>query len=77
MIHQDKEEDFLVWSPERSTISHLTMLSDALHSSESVQLLLDRNMQVLLPNEAAERSELPSAFYILSAEEIKREQFGR
>lgn len=77
LIHQEKEEDFLVWSPERSSIDNLTILVDALNSSESVQLQLDRSVQVLLPSQAAERSELPTAFFILSAEDVKREQTER
>ncbi|XP_014214946.1 UBX domain-containing protein 6 [Copidosoma floridanum] len=74
LMHQDKEEDFLVWDPDRSTVENLTTLIDALKSSESVQLQLDRNVHVLLPSQAAVRSELPSQFFVLSAEDIKREQ---
>ncbi|XP_001602388.1 UBX domain-containing protein 6 [Nasonia vitripennis] len=77
LMHQEREEDFLVWSPERCSIDNLTTLVDALQSAESVQLLLDRNVQVLLPSQAAERSELPAEFYSLSAEDIKREQTER
>ncbi|KAJ8680691.1 hypothetical protein QAD02_016478 [Eretmocerus hayati] len=77
LMHQDQEEDFLVWSPERSNIDSLTTLIDALNSSESVSLILDRNTQVLLPSQAAQRSELPAEFYKLTPEELKREQFER
>ena len=76
-MHQDKEEDFLVWSPERSNIENLSTLIEALQSSESVQLQLDRNVQVLLPSQAAERRQLPREFFSLSAEDIKREQMER
>ena len=76
-LHQNQEEDFLVWNPDRSTLNNLTMLIDALNSSESVQLILDRNVQVLLPKQAAEKNELPREFYVLSAEDIKREQNER
>ncbi|XP_058804958.1 UBX domain-containing protein 6 [Phymastichus coffea] len=76
-MHQDQEEDFLVWSPERSTIDHITTLIDALTSADSVQLQLDRNVQVLLPSQAAEKNELPKEFYVLSTEDIKREQTER
>lgn len=71
--HQDRDEDFLVWDPERSTVDNLSTLIDALRSSESVKLLLDRNVQVLLPNQAAERSELPPQFFQLSTDDVKRE----
>lgn len=77
LMHQDQEEDFLVWSPERSSIDNLTTLIDALTSADSVQLELDRNVQVLLPSQAAQKNELPRDFYVLSAEDIKREQTER
>lgn len=77
LMHEDKEEEFLVWSPERSSIDNLTTLVDALNSSESVQLLLDRNVQVLLPSQAVQKSELPKEFFSLTAEDIKREQTER
>lgn len=76
-MHEDKEEEFLVWSPDRSSIDNLTTLVDALNSSESVQLLLDRNVQVLLPSQATEKSELPKEFFSLTPEEVKREQAKR
>lgn len=77
MNRDNVEEDFLVWSPERSSIDNLSTLVDALQSAESVQLLLDRNVQVLLPSQAAEKSELPAEFYSLSAEDVQREQVER
>lgn len=50
------------------------MLIDALRTSEPIPLELDRNLQVLLPSQAANKVQLPSSFYALSPEEIKREQ---
>ncbi|KAH9645440.1 hypothetical protein HF086_006466 [Spodoptera exigua] len=38
------------------------------------KLELDRNLQVLLPSQAANKVQLPPSFYALSPEEIKREQ---
>lgn len=77
LIHEEKEEEFLVWSPDRSSIDNLTTLIDALNSSESVQLILDRNVQVLLPSQAVKKSELPKEFFSLTPAEIKREQAER
>ncbi|VVD06020.1 unnamed protein product, partial [Leptidea sinapis] len=48
-------------------------LIDALRTAEPIQLELDRNLQVLLPSQAASKVQLPPSFYALSPEEIKRE----
>lgn len=77
MMHQDVEEDFLVWSPDRSSVDDLSLLIDALHSSERVQLELDRNLQVLHPSQAAERNELPPDFFTLSTHDLAKEQAER
>ncbi|XP_011505885.1 PREDICTED: UBX domain-containing protein 6 [Ceratosolen solmsi marchali] len=74
LMNQETEEDFLIWSPERSSIDNLKTLVDALNSTEPVELLLDRNVHVLLPSQAAERTELPAEFYLLSVQDLKREQ---
>lgn len=50
------------------------MLVDALRSAEPIALQLDRNRQVLLPSQAAKRTDLPQEFFKLSPEELKREQ---
>ncbi|CAK1547709.1 unnamed protein product [Leptosia nina] len=55
-------------------IHNFQTLIDALRSAEPIQLELDRNLQVLLPSQAAAKVQLPSSFYALSPEEIKREQ---
>lgn len=52
----------------------LQILIDALHSAEAISLELDRNMQVLLPSQAAQKTQLPPAFFTLTPEELKREQ---
>ena len=55
----------------------LQMLLDALQSAEPIPIDLDRNMQVLLPSQANNRTELPSSFFALSVEELKNEQKNR
>lgn len=72
--HQEQEEDFLVWSPDKSSIDQIGMLADALRTAEPIRVELDRNLQVLLPGQAAKRNELPPVFFTMSPEEIKREQ---
>lgn len=69
-----ENEQFLVWSLDNiENIEHLNMLLDSLSCTEVINLDLDRNIQVLLPSQAR-RMELPSDFYRISQEEIKREQ---
>lgn len=46
-------------------------------STTPIKPELDRNLQVLLPAQATQRRELPSEFYELTAEELKREQQRR
>ncbi|KZC08583.1 UBX domain-containing protein 6 [Dufourea novaeangliae] len=74
LLHNDVVEDFLVWDPENCDIVNLTMLSEALISAEVIPLELDRNLQVLLPMQASQRSELPPSFFNLTPEELRREQ---
>ncbi|KAG6460569.1 hypothetical protein O3G_MSEX012062 [Manduca sexta] len=69
------EEEFLVFNKEIvPSMETLTTLVDALRTAEPIQLELDRNLQVLLPSQAASKVQLPPSFYALSPEEIKREQ---
>jgi hypothetical protein len=49
-------------------------LYDALQSAEPISLELDRNLQVLLPSQAAKQVDLPPAFFNMTADELKREQ---
>lgn len=74
LLHNDNEEDFLIWNPNNSNIENLTILSEAVRSAESIPIELDRNLQVLMPSQARVRNELPPSFFTMSAEEIKREQ---
>lgn len=69
------EEDYLVFQKENvPTIESLVGLIEGLRTAEPIQLELDRNLQVLLPSQAAKQVQLPPSFYALSPEEIKREQ---
>lgn len=69
------EEDFLVFQKDNvPSVESLVTLIDALRTAEPIQLELDRNLQVLLPSQAANKVQLPPSFYALSPEEIKREQ---
>ncbi|XP_034189041.1 GDI interacting protein 3 [Osmia lignaria lignaria] len=74
LLHNDVEEDFLVWNPENCNLENVEKLADALKTAEIIPLELDRNLQVLLPTQASKRTELPPNFYSLTPEEIKREQ---
>lgn len=74
LLHNENEEDFLVWSPNNCNIENLTMLNEALRSAEPIPIELDRNLQVLMPSQARVRNELPPSFFTISPEEIKKEQ---
>lgn len=69
------DEQYLIYSEDNAPggIAALTELLDSLHCSEIIALELDRNIQVLLPSQAR-RTELPTEFFRISPEEIKREQ---
>ncbi|XP_052758055.1 UBX domain-containing protein 6 [Galleria mellonella] len=69
------EEDYLIFSKDNiPSVEMLTTLIDALRTAEPIQLELDRNLQVLLPSQAATKVQLPASFYALTPEELKREQ---
>lgn len=74
LLHNDVEEDFLVWNPDASSLDDLTMLVEALKSAEIIPLEVDRNLQVLLPSQANEMTELPEGFFNITLEELKKEQ---
>ncbi|KAL4713761.1 hypothetical protein ACJJTC_004292 [Scirpophaga incertulas] len=68
------EEDYLVFNKDNvESVESLITLIEALRSAEPIQLELDRNLQVMLPSQAAAKMQLPPSFYSLSAEELKRE----
>ncbi|KAJ0171838.1 hypothetical protein K1T71_012601 [Dendrolimus kikuchii] len=69
------EEEYLVFNRENvPSIDMLTTLIDALRTAEPIQLELDRNLQVLLPSQAATKMQLPPSFYAITSEELKKEQ---
>lgn len=73
--YQDGEEDFWVFSEEYlDSKETLQILYDALQSAEPISLELDRNLQVLLPSQAAKQVDLPPAFFNMTADELKKEQ---
>lgn len=73
--YQDGEEDFWMFSEENlDSTETLHILYDALQSAEPISLELDRNLQVLLPSQAAKQVDLPPAFFNMTAEELKKEQ---
>ncbi|CAG9792343.1 unnamed protein product [Diatraea saccharalis] len=68
------DEDYLVFNKDNvESIESLVTLIDALRTAEPIQLELDRNLQVLLPSQAAAKVQLPASFYALTPEEMKRE----
>lgn len=74
LILQDQEEDFLVF-PE-DCLDNLALVQttvDDLQSAERIQLVLDRNVQVLLPSQASKQVSLPPEFFVMSTAEIKTE----
>lgn len=78
MIHQDQEEDFLVF-PE-DCLCNLALVQttvDDLQSAERIQLVLDRNVQVLLPSQASKNVLLPKDFFVMLPAELKLEQQKR
>ncbi|KAL0102725.1 hypothetical protein PUN28_018198 [Cardiocondyla obscurior] len=74
ILHNENEEDFLVWSPDNCSLENLMILDEALKSAERIPLELDRNLQALMPSQARVRNELPASFFTISPEEIKKEQ---
>lgn len=73
--NEGNEEDFLVFVKENvPSVESLITLIEALRSAEPIQLELDRNLQVLLPSQAANKVQLPPSFYALTPEELKKEQ---
>lgn len=55
----------------------LEQLRDALVSAEPIRPQLDRSMRVLLPAVAATHMELPSEFFNMTADELKKEMQNR
>jgi len=72
---QQEMEDCWVFNNTRPDhIEYLSSLRDGLVSAEPIRPELDRGLQILMPSQAAHRVELPTDFFWLTSEEIKREQ---
>lgn len=78
LMYQEQEEDFLVFPEEcLSNLASVQTSVDDLQSAERIQLVLDRNAQVLLPSQASQQVSLPPEFFIISTAEIKAEHQKR
>ncbi|XP_057378920.1 UBX domain-containing protein 6-like [Daphnia carinata] len=71
---QELEDIWVLSNTQPEHIEYITNLRDSLISAEPIRPELDRGLQILMPSQAAKRVELPSDFFWLTAEEIKREQ---
>lgn len=74
LLNNDKEDDFLIRNADNCDIENITMLLEALKIAQPIPLELDRNLQVLLPMQANKKTELPSGFFNLTADDIEKEQ---
>ncbi|XP_051893635.1 UBX domain-containing protein 6 [Pristis pectinata] len=75
---QENEDDFYVLNEDFvTTCEELRQYKDELLNAEPVRAQLDRRVKVFRPSAQAAKFELPSDFYNLTAEEIKREQLMR
>ncbi|KAF7203241.1 UBX domain-containing protein 6 isoform X1 [Nothobranchius furzeri] len=72
---QEEDEEFLVL-PEQSpdALELMKERRDRLQKGQPVRAQLDRQPQAFRPSPNAQKFELPSEFYNLTAEELKREQ---
>lgn len=74
LMYQEQEEDFLIFPEEcLDNLASVQTTVDDLQSAERIQLVLDRNVQVLLPSQASTKVSLPPEFFIVSTAEIKAE----
>lgn len=78
LMHQDQEEDFFVFPEDcLDNLASVQSTVDDLQSAERIQLVLDRNVQVLLPSQASKQVSLPPEFFVMSTTEIKTEHQKR
>lgn len=78
IVNQDKEEDFLVFPEDcLDNLASVQTTVDDLQSAERIQLVLDRNVQVLLPSQASKQVSLPPDFFVITTAELKTEQQKR
>lgn len=74
LMYQEQEEDFLIFPEEcLDNLASVQTTVDDLQSAERIQLVLDRNVQVLLPSQASTKVSLPPEFFIVSTAELKAE----
>lgn len=69
-------EDFWVF-PEDGDLDTLATMRDTLKGAEPLTAELDRNLMVLSPGQKIDNSQLPSDFFSLCGEEVRREQEKR
>lgn len=75
IVYQGQEEDFLVFPEDcLDNLALVQSIVDDLQSAERIQLVLDRNVQVLLPSQALKNVSLLQEFFVMSPTEIKAEQ---
>lgn len=68
------DEKFLIFSLDvQENLEQMNTLLEALKCSEPIPLVLDRNLQVLLPSQVRVTA-LPPEFFRITLEELKREQ---
>lgn len=75
ILYQDQDEYFLVFN--EKCFDNLALVQSAvddLQSTKQIQLVLDRNIQVLLPSQATENVLLPKDFFSISPVELNKEQ---
>lgn len=76
--YEDSETDFFVLNDEAaSNPDKLIALKEVLRAGAPFKPVLDRDMKVYQPSPRAASFQLPSEFYLLTPEEIKREQEQR
>ncbi|TRY67459.1 hypothetical protein TCAL_08029 [Tigriopus californicus] len=71
------DQEFWVFSSERvndEQLETLSLLKDALLSSEPIRAELDRGLRVLMPAQAARKFTLPPDFFSVGVDEIRKEQ---
>lgn len=72
----DDGESYLCLS-EQADLDLLPALKDALVSAEPIEIVLDRNVKVLLPSQSSANFSVPDDFFNVTADEIAKEQASR
>lgn len=74
---QGQMEDFWLYPEENSDVDTLSGMRDTLKGAGPVNAELDRNLTVVPPGQKLEQTQLPSDYFCLSGEEVKKEQERR